>query len=325
MAMLFAVVALLVGAACGAASDGESQASGQPDKPEATVTAQAPGTAASAASLTVEEPTDGSTIEAREVTVRGTAPPGAEVKRDTSGPDPKATANAEGRWEMKVKFDKPGPLELRFFLEKHKEQRVTMTVVHTPPATQAPAKVEKPAEQNVSGPTFVVNMERVGCHERPEENAKVVIHREPGTVQAMDRFIQQADSTWHREKDRRCWTRTEPGPVQMFATVEEAEHVAAPLRPKPAAPAAIGTGGGAGSGTAGGTGVTGPAAGVGQQPSQADRDAAAPCQPRQIKGNANSMIYHMPGQRDYGRTKSNVVCFNTAAEAEAAGYRVAER
>jgi hypothetical protein len=52
---------------------------------------------------------------------------------------------------------------------------------------------------------------------------------------------------------------------------------------------------------------------------------AAPCQPGQIKGNRNSKIYHMPGQRDYARTYANVECFNTEAEAIAAGYRKAKR
>jgi outer membrane biosynthesis protein TonB len=52
---------------------------------------------------------------------------------------------------------------------------------------------------------------------------------------------------------------------------------------------------------------------------------AAPCQPGQIKGNRNSGIYHAPGQRDYGKTQANVECFNTEAEAQAAGYRRAKR
>jgi hypothetical protein len=50
-----------------------------------------------------------------------------------------------------------------------------------------------------------------------------------------------------------------------------------------------------------------------------------PCQVDQIKGNRNSMIYHTPEQRDYARTRENVECFNSEAEALAAGYRKAER
>lgn len=50
-----------------------------------------------------------------------------------------------------------------------------------------------------------------------------------------------------------------------------------------------------------------------------------PCQVDQIKGNRNSMIYHMPKQRDYARTRENVECFNSEEEASAAGYRKAER
>lgn len=39
-----------------------------------------------------------------------------------------------------------------------------------------------------------------------------------------------------------------------------------------------------------------------------------------IKGNASSMIYHMPGQRYYTRTKPEV-CFSSESAAKAAGYR----
>lgn len=42
-----------------------------------------------------------------------------------------------------------------------------------------------------------------------------------------------------------------------------------------------------------------------------------------IKGNADSMIYHKPGQRYYAVTNPEE-CFRTAAAAEAAGYRAAK-
>lgn len=43
-----------------------------------------------------------------------------------------------------------------------------------------------------------------------------------------------------------------------------------------------------------------------------------------IKGNANSMIYHAPGQQAYKKTKPEV-CFAAGADAVAAGYRAAKR
>jgi hypothetical protein len=49
-----------------------------------------------------------------------------------------------------------------------------------------------------------------------------------------------------------------------------------------------------------------------------------PCEEGQLKGSQND-IYHAPGQRDYDRTYVDVTCFDTAAEAEAAGYRAVER
>jgi hypothetical protein len=48
---------------------------------------------------------------------------------------------------------------------------------------------------------------------------------------------------------------------------------------------------------------------------------AAPCRLGQIKANRNSRIYHVPGGGSYSQTKANVVCFDTEAEAETAGYR----
>ena len=42
-----------------------------------------------------------------------------------------------------------------------------------------------------------------------------------------------------------------------------------------------------------------------------------------IKGNADSMIYHRPGQRYYDATNPEE-CFRNGASAEAAGYRAAK-
>ncbi|MHB1158792.1 MAG: sunset domain-containing protein [Chloroflexota bacterium] len=50
-----------------------------------------------------------------------------------------------------------------------------------------------------------------------------------------------------------------------------------------------------------------------------------PCRPGQIKGNRDSMIYHVPGGQSYDRTRKNVRCFDTEAEAAGEGYRRAYR
>lgn len=50
-----------------------------------------------------------------------------------------------------------------------------------------------------------------------------------------------------------------------------------------------------------------------------------PCDEGQIKGNRNSMIYHLPDGDFYARTFDDVACFDTTAEAEAAGFRASER
>ena len=49
-----------------------------------------------------------------------------------------------------------------------------------------------------------------------------------------------------------------------------------------------------------------------------------PCQEKQIKGNKNSKIYHLPTGDFYPKTFQEVTCFNTSAEAEAAGFRAAK-
>lgn len=49
------------------------------------------------------------------------------------------------------------------------------------------------------------------------------------------------------------------------------------------------------------------------------------CENPKIKGNRNSMIYHIPGGASYNRTTANVVYFCTEEEAQEAGYRKAQR
>lgn len=63
------------------------------------------------------------------------------------------------------------------------------------------------------------------------------------------------------------------------------------------------------------------------QTSQAEREAARafPCRPGQVKGNRNSGIYHTSIGADYAETQENVQCLDTAAEAEAAGFRASRR
>jgi len=52
---------------------------------------------------------------------------------------------------------------------------------------------------------------------------------------------------------------------------------------------------------------------------------SAPCLQGQIKGNRNSMLYHVPGGRDYAKTTANVVCFDSEDQAKAAGYKRAQQ
>jgi hypothetical protein len=51
-----------------------------------------------------------------------------------------------------------------------------------------------------------------------------------------------------------------------------------------------------------------------------------PCQDGQIKANAKTMIYHLPTGAFYAMTRNSaVICFDTPAAAEQAGYRASKR
>lgn len=92
------------------------------------------------------------------------------------------------------------------------------------------AAIAQPAGEPVAGPTFVVNTLPIGCHVSPDASAAILVRYRPGRVQAMDLVARTADGVWQREVDRQCWTRTAPGPVATFSTLDEAEAFAASLR-----------------------------------------------------------------------------------------------
>ena len=76
--------------------------------------------------------------------------------------------------------------------------------------------------------------------------------------------------------------------------------------------------------------TTAPAANTsGQAPvKQAPKPAPAAskaCDKPTIKGNKNSKIYHVPGGQSYDKTTANVELFCTEAEAQAAGYKKAQK
>ena len=63
-----------------------------------------------------------------------------------------------------------------------------------------------------------------------------------------------------------------------------------------------------------------------KKPNYIYQDGYGPVGEGRIKGNMNSMIYHLPGQRDYNKIKpSHIRYFRTEKEARAAGFRRALR
>lgn len=94
-----------------------------------------------------------------------------------------------------------------------------------------PTPPPPPTPQGVSGQLFVVNSQPVGCHAQPSAEAAVVAQRPVGVVQTMDQVLRLPEAIWHRESTQQCWVRTQPGPVQLLSTPDEARRVAARYKP----------------------------------------------------------------------------------------------
>lgn len=98
-----------------------------------------------AGSLTVTEPADSATVDTEEIVIRGTAPPGAEVRRDIRGgkKDDKFNADANGQWEYRTKLDE-GDNTFNFFLQDAKDVKAKLTVTYAPPVVAEPTATASP-------------------------------------------------------------------------------------------------------------------------------------------------------------------------------------
>lgn len=99
--------------------------------------------------------------------------------------------------------------------------------------------------------------------------------------------------------------------------------------PAPVAAPPVDTSGGSGAAEAAATPDSSAGGGGGNENATFSGDEVSPawwpCAQGQIKGNWDSMIFHVPGGRFYARTYEEVTCFNTADEAIAAGFRPSQR
>ncbi|MEX1255635.1 MAG: hypothetical protein WEE64_14965 [Dehalococcoidia bacterium] len=84
--------------------------------------------------LTIEEPSDGADVEAQQVTIRGSAPAGAEIGRKVKGTDPKFYSGQDGRWEYTAKL-KEGENSFDFSLQEDKDTKAKLTVNWRPTLT----------------------------------------------------------------------------------------------------------------------------------------------------------------------------------------------
>ena len=101
-----------------------------------------------AGSLTVTEPVDGAMVDTEEIVIRGTAPPGAEVRRDIRGgkKDDKFNADANGQWEYRTKLDE-GDNDFDFFLQDAKDVKAKLTVKYAPPVVAEPTPEPSPSPE----------------------------------------------------------------------------------------------------------------------------------------------------------------------------------
>src|SRR3990172_1241525 len=101
-----------------------------------------------AGSVSVREPVDGATVETEEIVIRGTAPPGAEVRRDIRGgkKDDKFNADANGQWEYRTKLDE-GDNDFDFFLQDAKDVKAKLTVKYAPPVVAEPTPEPSPSPE----------------------------------------------------------------------------------------------------------------------------------------------------------------------------------
>jgi hypothetical protein len=89
-------------------------------------------------------PAYGAVVADREIVVRGSAPPGGEVRRDRAGFEDKLTAGPDGRWEMSVRLE-DGDNRLTFFLQDHKDVCATVAVAQPPASATPPPPSASPA------------------------------------------------------------------------------------------------------------------------------------------------------------------------------------
>lgn len=108
--------------------------------------------AGGAGQLTIEEPQNGTTVSTQEVTIRGTAPANATVRRDVRfGSDDEILAGADGHWEYTAKLEE-GKNELEFFLQDNDDVRVQITITYDPGGGST-ANGDKPEPTPTLGPS----------------------------------------------------------------------------------------------------------------------------------------------------------------------------
>lgn len=99
-----------------------------------------------------------------------------------------------------------------------------------PPPTP-PASVPQPAP--VSDPTFAVNTLPINCHSQPATNSGVVNRKPANAVQQLTMVAGMDDGTWHFDGAKKCWIKTNPGPVRLFSTKAEADAFVRSNKPPP--------------------------------------------------------------------------------------------
>ena len=88
--------------------------------------------------------------------------------------------------------------------------------------------------QPVAQAVYLVTTAPIGCHAEPSASAAIVATDPRAALLTIDLEARQPDGLWARDAARQCWVRVEPGPIDRFASVEQANAQVAALRaPRP--------------------------------------------------------------------------------------------
>lgn len=105
-----------------------------------------------------------------------------------------------------------------------------LTPTPPPAPTSPPTPRPTPTPQPGDDAAFYVAILPVGCHRQPDPGAPLAVQHGQAAALRVDQVIRLPDGVWHHEPEGDCWVRTDPGPVQRFSTLAEAQDAVDGIR-----------------------------------------------------------------------------------------------